>query len=258
LLAGGVSIAAVAAAGTNTAASDSTKAADSGTKKGGTHVSTSSVAATVLGKTEAELKAALKDSSLGKLLIAAGKLNTFKAAYLAEYKTKLDAAVTAGALTQAQADEKYTAKKSTIDAWDGSTDLTTKPAKGEKSTDKSKGSKGVRVDVIGVAASVLGKTTDEVKTSVKNGKLGDLLLAAGKLDAFKVAYLAEAKAKLDAAVTAGTLTQAQADEKYATEKAKMDTYDGTTHLCGGTDSHKTHSGKKGVKSSNGVSTDSAA
>jgi hypothetical protein len=111
-----------------------------------------------------------------------------------------------------------------------------KQVKGEKK--HAGGKSGVRVDVISVAASVLGETGEEVKESVKAGKVGDLLVEAGKVDEFKAAYLAEAKSKLDAAVTAGSLTQAQADEKYAEAKDKMDAYDGTTHLCGGTDHSK--------------------
>ncbi len=103
---------------------------------------------------------------------------------------------------------------------------------------REKGTKAGGVNVISIAASVLGKTEDEVKEAVKTGKVGDLLVAAGKVDAFKTAYLTEAKTKLDAAVSAGTLTQAQADEKYAEQKAKIDAYDGTTHLCGGADHSK--------------------
>jgi hypothetical protein len=41
-----------------------------------------------------------------------------------------------------------------------------------------------------------------------------------------------------AAVASGTLTQVQADEKYAAAQAKMDAYDGTTHLRGRTDHSK--------------------
>jgi hypothetical protein len=249
LIVGGVSMTAMAAANADTTASESASAADpaKGSKKvSATHVSKTAVAATVLGKTEDELKAALKDNSLGQLLIAAGKLDAFKTAYLAEYRTKLDAAVTAGTLTGAQADEKYTAKKSAVDAWDGSADLTTKPTKGNKTTGTSKGTKGVHIDAIDLAADILGKTKDEVKDAVKDGKIGDLLIAAGKVDAFKAAYLTESKTKLDAAVTAGTLTQAQADEKYAAEKAKMAAYDGTTHLCEGKDHSKSGSKNSGV------------
>ncbi len=103
----------------------------------------------------------------------------------------------------------------------------------------SRGQKdGTHVDVLSVAASVLGKTVDEVKEAVKDGKVGDLLIAANKVEAFKEAYLAQAKSKLDAAVAAGTLTQEEADVKYAKAEEKMTAYDGTQHLCGGKDHSK--------------------
>ncbi len=97
---------------------------------------------------------------------------------------------------------------------------------------------GVHVNVLSLAASVLGKTEDEVKEVVKTGKVGDLLVAVGKVEEFKTKYLEEVKQKLDAAVTEGKITQEQADEKYATSQEKMSTYDGTTHLCGGIDHSK--------------------
>ncbi len=136
-------------------------------------------------------------------------------------------------------------------AADASAPQTTKPESAktiaaEKSHNHKDKNSGTRVNVISVAASVLGKTEAEVKDAVKSGKVGDLLTAANKMTEFKTAYLAEAKTKLDAAVTAGTLTQPQADEKYAAEKAKMDAYDGTTHLCGGTDHSKMFKHKKTV------------
>ena len=106
--------------------------------------------------------------------------------------------------------------------------------------DKWNGDKnhGVRVNEISIAASVLGITTEEVKESIKTGKIGDLLIAADKVNEFKAAYLLELKTKLDAAVAEGKITQAEADEKYNAGKTKMDNYDGTTHLCGGKDHSK--------------------
>jgi mannitol-specific phosphotransferase system IIBC component len=106
----------------------------------------------------------------------------------------------------------------------------------------------VNVSVIKVAASVLDITEEEIKSTIKTGKVGDLLAAADKVDEFKTAYLAELKSKLDAAVTAGTLTQEEADAKYASGEEKMDGYDGTTHLCGGHD-HSKMSDRKSKKSS---------
>lgn len=120
-------------------------------------------------------------------------------------------------------------------------DSKSKPADTTKKVDNEKGKKGNKssgVNVISVAAKVLDKTTDEVREAVKTGKVGDLLVAAGKVDAFKTEYLAQIKATLDEKVTAGALTQTEADEKYAAAKTKMEAYNGTTHLCGGTDHSK--------------------
>lgn len=99
-------------------------------------------------------------------------------------------------------------------------------------------SKGVHVDVVSVAASVLETTKDDVKAAIKTGKTGDLLIAAGKVDEFKIAYIAELETKLEAAVADGKMTQEEADAMYASEKEKIDAYDGTTHLCGGKDHSK--------------------
>ena len=101
----------------------------------------------------------------------------------------------------------------------------------------------VHADVLTVAASVLEMDKEEVKEAVKSGKVGDLLIAAGKLSEFKAAYLSEFKTKLDAAVAAGKLTQEKADGKYGSEKTKIEAYDGTTHLCGNGD-HSKMSDKK--------------
>lgn len=107
---------------------------------------------------------------------------------------------------------------------------------GRTGSGKSRKSSG-RVNVLAVAAEVLGQDKDEVKEAVSDAKVGDLLLAADKLDEFKALYLETAKTKLDEAVAAGSMTQAEADEKYAEYEQKMAEYDGTTHLCG-RDSHK--------------------
>lgn len=99
-------------------------------------------------------------------------------------------------------------------------------------------SKDVCVDVLSVAESVLEIDKSEIKEAIRDGKVGDLLIAAGKVDEFKTAYLSELKIKLEAAVADGKMTQEQADEKYESGIEKMDNYDGTTHLCGHDDHSK--------------------
>ncbi len=127
----------------------------------------------------------------------------------------------------------------------------TDPPTAGKSSDTEQESMGrkchdgqIRVNVLTIAAQVLGQTEDEVKEAVKDGKVGDLLIAAGKVDEFKQAYLSEAKNKLNAAVAEGQLTQAQADKKYTKAEEKMAAYDGTTHLCGRKDHSDMFSGEK--------------
>lgn len=63
----------------------------------------------------------------------------------------------------------------------------------EKTPRQKDAKSGTRVNVLSVAASVLCKTEADVKEAVKTGKVGDLLTAAGKVDDFKTAYLAQAQ-----------------------------------------------------------------
>lgn len=232
---------------TDTAKAKSESSTDSGkthSKRMGGYVDTLTVAASVLDQTEAEIKTALGDSgTIGDLLIKAKKLDAFKTAYLKEAKKNLDAAVTAGTITQTEADEKYKSYQERMAEYDGSAALKGE-SKGGSKRDHKGGRSHSNVNVVSIAATVLDKTEAEIKTEVgETGKIGDLLIAANKLEAFKKAYLSALSTELKASVTAGSLTQEQADEKYATEKEKMAAYDGTTHLCGG----KGHGGSKGQR-----------
>jgi hypothetical protein len=74
---------------------------------------------------------------------------------------------------------------------------------------------------LAAAAKYLGLTEAELRTQLESGKtLAEIAKAQGKsVDGLEKAITADAKAKLDAAVKAGTITQAQADEllKRATD-----------------------------------------
>jgi hypothetical protein len=74
---------------------------------------------------------------------------------------------------------------------------------------------------LAAAAKYLGVTEAELRTQLESGKtLAEIAKAEGKtVDGLKKALTADIKAKLDAAVKAGTITEAQADEllKRATE-----------------------------------------
>jgi hypothetical protein len=67
---------------------------------------------------------------------------------------------------------------------------------------------------LAAAATYLGLTEAALRTELQSGKtLAEIAKAKGKsVDGLEKAIAAEAKAKLDAAVKAGKLTQAQADE----------------------------------------------
>lgn len=156
-----------------------------------------------------------------------------------------------GAAVLASADTTSSAETTTVTSAAETTTSNSENSDSSSSKEEAKSSrrgekrgKGTRVSVISVAASVLDKTEDEVKEYVKTGKVGDLLTQAGKVEEFKTAYLEATKEKLDSAVEAGTITQAEADEKYKSAQEKMADYDGTTHLCGGTDHSKMFSKDK--------------
>jgi hypothetical protein len=74
---------------------------------------------------------------------------------------------------------------------------------------------------LAAAAKYLGLTEAELRTQFESGKtLAEIAKAEGKtVDGLEKALTADTKAKLDAAVKAGTITQAQADEllKRATD-----------------------------------------
>ena len=67
---------------------------------------------------------------------------------------------------------------------------------------------------LAAAAKYLGLTEAELRTQLESGKtLAEIAKAQGKtVDGLEKALTADTKAKLDAAVKAGTITQAQADE----------------------------------------------
>jgi len=89
---------------------------------------------------------------------------------------------------------------------------------------------GVRQAMLEAAAQALGITADELQTELRNGQtLAQLAQANNTTEQAVIdAALAAAKAQLDQAVAAGTITQAQADAAYAGLEAK-----GANLLSGG-------------------------
>lgn len=121
-----------------------------------------------------------------------------------------DEAVTAGTLTQAQAD----ALKADIQAgnlgalWGGH---------GGRGFGGRGDMLGIRQAMLDAAAKTLTITSDELTTQLSGGQTIAQLAAAHNTTEQAVvdAALAAAKTKLAEAVTAGTITQAQADAQYA-------------------------------------------
>ena len=121
----------------------------------------------------------------------------------------VDEAAAQGTLSQAQADDiKARIQAGNIGAlWGGH---------------GGRGRGGPRVEglheaMFDAAAQTLNITADELRTQLHSGQtLAQLAQAQGTTEVVVTdAALAAAKTKLAEAVTAGTLTQAQADEKYA-------------------------------------------
>lgn len=126
----------------------------------------------------------------------------------------VDAAVQQGTLTQAQAD----AIKARIAAGDTSA-LFDGRGLGGKLGEQHGGVNGVNVAqaIYDAAAKTLGITTAELQTQLRSGQtLAQIAQTKNTTEQAVVnAALAAAKTQLSAAVTAGTITQAQADAKYA-------------------------------------------
>jgi hypothetical protein len=146
---------------------------------------------------------------------AAKRLNVtpaeLKAALQGAYGDRLDAAVAAGKITQAEAD----AMKQRA-AQDGGL-----PFFGGRHGGFGHDRGGLSLDA---AATFLGLTQAELRTQLESGKtLADITKAKGKtVDYLKQALTTALKTKLDAAVKAGQLIQAQADEMQARMTSHLD------------------------------------
>jgi sulfopyruvate decarboxylase TPP-binding subunit len=150
----------------------------------------------------------------------------------ADMKTRLAADVTSGKLTQAQADAMIANKDAHKD--------------GEgRGRGNGKGGDGMLTN----AATILGTTKEALETQITAGKTLDAIVSATgmtetdfhtKMDALRQT---EMKTKLTAEVTAGTITQAQADQRLTDMK---------NHTGGrgfGAKRESADTGKKGTTSS---------
>jgi polyhydroxyalkanoate synthesis regulator phasin len=127
-------------------------------------------------------------------------------------KNRVDAAVKAGRLTEAQGKEL----KARIDAGDV-------PLFGfGPGFDHHGGPHGIRAG-LDAAADYLGMTDAQLRNALENGKtLAQVAKSKGKsVDGLVAAMVADAKEHLAAAVKAGRLTQAEADAMQADLKARI-------------------------------------
>ena len=167
-------------------------------------------AAGKLSSPKEERQAVISDAAK-RLGIEPAKLS---AALNGALKDRVDAAVAAGRLSRAEGD----ALKARIDAGDAPFLFGVGPHRGGFGFEHHRVGAG-----IDAAAKYIGITEAQLRTELQNGKtLAEVAKAHGKtVDGLVAALVANAKAKLDAAVKAGKLTQSQANEMLADLKERV-------------------------------------
>jgi polyhydroxyalkanoate synthesis regulator phasin len=165
-------------------------------------------AATQLGSPQQENQAVLNDAAR-QLGVEPSALS---AALKKALENRVDEAVAAGRLTKAQGNEL----KQRIES--GDVPLFGGPGLGPRSIHHAGAFGG-----LDAAASYLGLTEAQLRTQLESGKsLADVAKAQGKtVDGLVQALVDAAKKRIDAAVTAGRLTQTQADSILADLKSRV-------------------------------------
>ena len=109
-------------------------------------------------------------------------------------------------------------------ATSGSTDTTAPAASSQPSAGPARAGRGSGIEhgQMAVAASKLGMTDADLQTALTGGKtLAQLATDKGiSVDSLVTAMLDDMKTKATAAVTAGTITQAQADRNWPTSRPR--------------------------------------
>lgn len=173
-----------------------------------------------LNMTEADLQSALQSGkTVADLATEKGvALQTIVDALIAEQKTMLQQAVTAGRLTQAQADARLAELQTQLP-----TQLSTAFTPGLRGGDHGMpGGFGPGAS-LSTIATTLGVTESDLSTALQAGKsVADVATEKG-IDLNKVvdALVAEQTTALQQAVTDGRLTQEQADQHLALLKANL-------------------------------------
>jgi hypothetical protein len=166
------------------------------------------IAATTADSPQEDSKAVVEDAAK-QLGVTPGRLsNALKKAL----ENRVDATVAAGRLTKEQGD----ALKARIEAEDY-------PMLGGFGLGHHGGPGMHGFGHLDAAASYLGLTEAELATELSGGKtLADVAKAKGKsVDGLVSALVADEKKELDAAVAAGRITKAQADEMLANAKQRF-------------------------------------
>lgn len=176
--------------------------------------------ATALKMTEADLQSALQ---LGKTVAALATekgvaLQSVVDALVAEQKTRLAQAVTNGRLTQAEADAKLAELQSQLPTR-LSTVFTPRMGGPGRGMPGGFGPGGSPATI----ATALGVTESDLMTAMQAGKsVADVATEKGvDLNTVITAIVTEQTTALKAAVTAGRLTQAQADQQLAQLQANL-------------------------------------
>jgi hypothetical protein len=132
-------------------------------------------------------------------------------------KSVLDGLVAKGTITQAQADEILAALKAARPAQ--------RPGRGH----------GRAFGKLPAAARVLGMTVEDLRSALKGGKSLAAVAKEKGIDVAKVVdgLLADFKAHLDEEVAAGIHTQAEADQKLADARARIEAFVNGTAPAGG-------------------------
>jgi hypothetical protein len=169
-------------------------------------------AAEYVGLSRAELvKQARSGQTLAQIAVARGKtVEGLKAAMSAAFKARLDASVSAGKLTQAQADARLARGTRLIDRL-----VTAKVAAPKRAS---------KAALMNPAARYIGVTPRALARELRAGKsLAQVATAHGKTAAgLKAALLQPFKARFDRAVASGRLTAAQAQTRLDKLSLRLD------------------------------------
>ncbi|MDX1991562.1 MAG: hypothetical protein SF029_04200 [bacterium] len=171
------------------------------------------VVAEQTGLTAQEIITQVRDgATLAEVITAnGGDVEAVTAAVVEALTTEINEAVAAGRITQAQADERLATLEADVTAaLNGERDDFGRGPGG-------RGWRGVERGILNLAAEQTGLTREEIVTQLRGGAtLATILTENGvEVDAFVDAVIEQAEAQLAEAVTAGRITQEQADERLA-------------------------------------------